>query len=345
MSRFVPQKPYADQVLAERGLEALLLFAGRVNVLENEIWTAHNFVSLTEHFVNNLDEGKVVLTRSFKGSWTSFVTIHKAVDVRNTVAIKPVSVKCRCGIKRNSVSKVWNFSAEPMSTGSQYLSDEVLSGIGSAGTAYFTHRWREIRFLVNAMRNAKALGETERGELASSSWAFSEWLEAIPEEGDRQLELILPFLLFPDSFERISSSADIQHILTAIAGLDRADVRAMSKTDRARAIFDLRRLKEAEVGAPVDFYFSPLRQLWKPTESAPGPDDRVETKDLPKLPLNQILYGPPGTGKTFRTVERAVEILDPQLVLGDLSRQQIKDRFDQFREAGFDKVHHFPPKL
>jgi 5-methylcytosine-specific restriction protein B len=37
--------------------------------------------------------------------------------------------------------------------------------------------------------------------------------------------------------------------------------------------------------------------------------------DLPKpQPLNQILFGPPGTGKTYNTVDKALEIINPELL-------------------------------
>ena len=50
---------------------------------------------------------------------------------------------------------------------------------------------------------------------------------------------------------------------------------------------------------------------------------------------NRILYGPPGTGKTWHTVNRALEIIDPEFY-EDLKsdRPALKQRFDQLREEG-----------
>ncbi|HIE82471.1 MAG TPA: hypothetical protein EYQ00_00865, partial [Dehalococcoidia bacterium] len=46
--------------------------------------------------------------------------------------------------------------------------------------------------------------------------------------------------------------------------------------------------------------------------------------------LNQILYGPPGTGKTFSTINKALEILDPEFLANHGSeRTELKERFDQ----------------
>lgn len=46
--------------------------------------------------------------------------------------------------------------------------------------------------------------------------------------------------------------------------------------------------------------------------------------------LNQILYGPPGTGKTYKTVEEAVAICDPDFKYD--SREQLKKRYDDLIE-------------
>ncbi|WP_233884549.1 McrB family protein [Paraburkholderia flagellata] len=51
-------------------------------------------------------------------------------------------------------------------------------------------------------------------------------------------------------------------------------------------------------------------------------------------PLNQILYGPPGTGKTYHTIDKALEILDPEFAAGNQEREARKRRFDEWVDAG-----------
>jgi len=46
------------------------------------------------------------------------------------------------------------------------------------------------------------------------------------------------------------------------------------------------------------------------------------------IPLNQIFYGPPGTGKTFHTINKAIEIINPDFDLGQ-EREKIKAEFDR----------------
>jgi hypothetical protein len=46
------------------------------------------------------------------------------------------------------------------------------------------------------------------------------------------------------------------------------------------------------------------------------------------IPLNKILYGPPGTGKTYKTIEKAIEIIDPSYWAENWdNRTALKKRF------------------
>lgn len=60
-------------------------------------------------------------------------------------------------------------------------------------------------------------------------------------------------------------------------------------------------------------------------------------------PLNQILYGPPGTGKTYSTINKALEILDPEcLYKNSDNRYILKARFDELlhnNRIGFVTFH------
>lgn len=53
-----------------------------------------------------------------------------------------------------------------------------------------------------------------------------------------------------------------------------------------------------------------------------------------KQPLNQILYGPPGTGKTYNTINKAIQIANPDFVLSDHTRKQIKDEYKKLVDEG-----------
>ena len=54
-----------------------------------------------------------------------------------------------------------------------------------------------------------------------------------------------------------------------------------------------------------------------------------------ELPINQILYGPPGTGKTYNTINKALEIIDPEfLELNKDKRSELIKRFNELKTKG-----------
>lgn len=64
--------------------------------------------------------------------------------------------------KRENVLEIWSWSGEDLNATHPLLADGVLEGIGSAGTAYNTHRWRELVFLIGALRDFTARDGSER---------------------------------------------------------------------------------------------------------------------------------------------------------------------------------------
>ena len=51
------------------------------------------------------------------------------------------------------------------------------------------------------------------------------------------------------------------------------------------------------------------------------------------IPLNQILYGPPGTGKTYNSINKAIEIINPNFDLTQ-DRETVKKEFDRLVAEG-----------
>lgn len=343
MSRYNPHHPNSDATLEMAKLwRDRCLLADASVFSTSPLWTEELLNEVDAHFNGRPDATKdrfqTKLQRQFSdASPHASQLVAEMLWVMNLFPsnIGPDS-------KRAAIKEAWSWSGEALPDDHDLIGRELLKGVGSAGPGFLAHRPRELRFFINAMRAFKVLAEAERFALLDDAWRFAEWLGAVPDEGYRQLKHILPFLLFPDTFERIASPGDIRRILTGLCGLDRRAVRLMAKVDQDRALLELRHRLEGEAGAPIDFYDPTYRQVWAPDEptelAEPVSSSDGQSTDgflERSAPLNQILYGPPGTGKTYQTIDRALQILDATFAAANKSdREALKGRFDELIADG-----------
>ena len=240
-----------------------LISGGSVFIDGKELLSQKLLDELDRRFVKNLDIGE--------GDFLSKLKVQLSegsADCRQLMAeslwlalLFPSNVGATK--KRENVLEIWSWSSTDLDATHPLLSDAVLKGIGSAGTAYNTHRWRELVFLIGALRDFKARDGSEREQIASDPWAFSGWLSGLPEARHRQLIHILPHLLFPDTFERISSEGDKRLILAGFGDTPEKGIKKWSTVEIDRALLELRRRLEEEHGADIDFYQEEFEAQWK----------------------------------------------------------------------------------
>ena len=186
------------------------------------------------------------------------------------------------GKKAENVQRVWSWSGQTLSSDSPWLRPEVLEGVGSAGTAYNTNRWREFTFFIRLMLVLKKLPSEKRDELLGDGWKFAEWLESIPEAKSRQFRPMMLFLLFPDDFERIFGGDHRRLIIQKFSNHSKAAVRRFSPLDIDRQLNVIRKEQETALGTKeVDFYLSPLVEKWQ-TEEAVEEDDEKKEAEHPR---------------------------------------------------------------
>ena len=81
----------------------------------------------------------------------------------------------------------------------------------------------------------------------------------------------------------------------------------------------------------LHYYMSNQTELHQTESITVNENDPQEQTGL--FPLNQILYGPPGTGKTFKTVEKAVQIIEG-IDTDSLEWSIVKRKYDSHVESG-----------
>lgn len=106
----------------------------------NPIWSDENLDGLNQYFVDNLDwgEGDFLSKLERQLSQASPDVRKLAAEMLWVMQLCPSNVKPPA--KRQLVSNVWSLSKDLLPLDSQWLQDDVLSGVGSAGTAFNTNR-------------------------------------------------------------------------------------------------------------------------------------------------------------------------------------------------------------
>jgi len=348
VSRYNPHHPNTSATLsAAAAWRDRCLLADHSILSDESLWASEVLDGVDERFNGHPDTGKdrfqTTLQRQFAGA--SAHACKLVAEMLWAMNLFPSNIGPDA--KRAAVVDAWGWSGQKLPLDHPMLDRDLLRGIGSAGPGFLAHRPRELRFFINATRKLKSAGEGERKVLLSEPWTFAQWLDDVPDDGYRQLKHILPYLLFPDNFERIASPAD--RILSGLGKISKSELKQMPKIQKDKALYQLRVTLEKSSSDGVDFYLPMYKQVWDPEESSitegPSPNDgetaapasikAASFLSYPPQPLNQILYGPPGTGKTYKTVERALQILDPAFSNENAGgREALKGRFDELVQAG-----------
>jgi 5-methylcytosine-specific restriction enzyme B len=259
---------------AARWRDRCLLRDGSV-FTDHSLWTPANLAQLDRFFVQNLD----ISDRSFWDKledqlapaspaakqlaaemfWVMFLIVYQSAMAADT--------------KRAQVRRVWEWSGEPLPESPVELDTALTTGVAHPGTSYNTNRWREFKFFIHLMTEFKNLDRPDRERLLADGWQFGEWLDAMESSSGRQLRHVLLFLLFPSQYQPIVTSRHKQDIVKAFRqhfgeGRDGIDYRNRVEVDR-----DVHRLaglvREKFGGGAVDFYSSPLVEVWRGDGATP----------------------------------------------------------------------------
>src|SRR3546814_18032908 len=87
-----------------------------------------------------------------------------------------------------------------------------------------------------------------------------DWIQTVPQEGDRQFRHMLRYFLFPDLVERMSSNRDRLRVLDAFGIAKPRATRQWTDRQLDEALLELRQTMAEQYGTrELDFYRPPLR--------------------------------------------------------------------------------------
>lgn len=321
------------------------------------LWSADNTDLLDQYFVQNPLSGKDPFREKLKRQLE-----HAPPAVRQLAAemlwillLFPNNIGGPK--KRENVQEIWSWSGQPLDSNHPQL--KVLDfGIGSSGTAYNNKRPTELTFLIALMRRWKAEGPARHSSLLADPWEFGNWLDGMPKTGERQFRHMLFYLLFPDTYERISSTGNKRDIVKAFSSHLTSFVPIQGDSEAISVDRQLQMIRVAlEKEYPqqeIDFYKPPIEERWRQSKPEPElPNDGEPAPSIPGSPLysvdtalegiflekqafeeilnllkskrNAIIQGPPGVGKSFVAQRLAYALIEAK----DSARVQ----FIQFHQS------------
>lgn len=241
---------------------------------EKSLWTRENAEQLVRSFVDSpildsdrdffdkLDEQLGAAppdARQLAGEmfWVLYLAVNKS-------ALRTLT-------KRLHIKRVWELSGDELPSAA--LERIGMDGILHPGTGYNTQRWKQLGYLMLFVQGWKSLRSERQQHLQDDPWGFGEWLDGLLPE-PTQFRHILLFLLFPQHYERVVSTAAKRRIARAMGDPD-SPPKTMLEVDKS--ISDIRaRLEEESDG--VEFYHPEIKSQWerkskKKTEPEPPEDD------------------------------------------------------------------------
>lgn len=232
---------------------------------ESELWTKENFEALKRAYVDNpIDDSTRRFYDKLREQLGDYPAPIKQLMAELVWVVLLFPSRIRGEKKREDVRTIWSWSGKHLPENHPLMMLPLEHGVGHAGTAFNTHRWREVRFFCELMCLWHRLTRVERDRLLADPWEFAGWIDESTPSVNRALRHVLLFLLFPEQFERIAITRHRRAIVFAFSRLlgnelDVRDVRKLPLVQLDKKILEIRRKLEAQnVGAEIDFYRPPI---------------------------------------------------------------------------------------
>jgi len=249
---------------------------------QKRLWTLSNVENFNKYFVENLIyEGEETFYQKLEIQLKDapLETKQLAAEMMWVILLFPRKISPQK--KAIDIKKIWDLSGEPLEQIYPDLEKTFAVGVGSTGQAYNNLRWAELVFFTKWLLTFKSLNQEERTQLLSDPWVFGNWLDGIDGSEKRQFRHIVLFLLFPDSFETMSSKNNKDLILKSFESEigDGSLKPNIISTDsdwikKDKTILSIRNLLQSKDPSPVMFYESPYKERWLK-------DNKAEEDDIP----------------------------------------------------------------
>ena len=118
---------------------------------EKTLWSLSRLEEIDRYYVKNILDTDATFLDKLKEQLEPTTPEAKQLVAEMLWVMLLCPSNLTAGKKREDVKLVWSWSGQALSGNSQWLSDQTLKGIGSAGQSFSYNRWRELTFFVRFM--------------------------------------------------------------------------------------------------------------------------------------------------------------------------------------------------
>ena len=271
MAIYYDQKPNETEAIygaAQRWRNSCLIEDGSILWPGEQLWTTKNLKMLKEVYVDHPDFSKSSFEEKLKLQLKGqSEEIYKLMsECLFVYYLFPRNIKYRT--KYNKLNEIMSWRQTSIDKNLEIL-EGLKNGIGNPGTSYSTRKPDELTYLVLLGIKMKELSESDRRVLLSDPDKAQELFDEVRREVKRsynvnvQIRHVLLHLLFPEKYERIASSEQKRKILKEFN-----DLLPDEKLEQDQGLFLIReKLEERYPGKKIDFYRSPIKEMWNGDES------------------------------------------------------------------------------
>jgi hypothetical protein len=315
-----------------------------------ELWTPDNLLALHTAFIDNPVHGALSFYKKLEKQLQNESPEICQLAAEMTWVLLVFSSNISGETKRKDVQNIWSWSGQELPSDHPLLGFIIDEGVGSTGVAFNTHRWREFGYFIEAIEAWKKLDLIQQQELIKDAWKFGEWLHGLPVEGFRQFSGVMPYLLFPDHYERITHPGQknkiIQNYWHEIEAGDPPTSSQLSKlslVERDKIVYRIREtLQKRFPDDELDFYIPPISlefeildkerqyKYWVEKTIVKGRPDR----EAGELAFGKVLWSPQvdsGNKKIYESMKRVnagdviIHLTDNEAITGVSFAQEIAD--------------------
>lgn len=228
------------------------------------VWTKEYLEELDTYYVHNEDASKRDFMTKLEEQLAPASSGAKRLMAEMFWAMYLFTSSLRPPTKILKIRRVWEWSGQVFPENHSCMEVFSEGGIGSTGPGFQNYFWMETAYFVTLLLELKKKPEPDRKRILEDPWALAGFLDETDATNSRQLRHILLHLLFPDTFERISSWGVKKAILLEFSLPE--EKRSLDFKDRAamdRALLQLRSRLADEYGADFDYYRTTgLKERW-----------------------------------------------------------------------------------